>query len=263
MLKHALLKQTLLKIQGVFSYSLYLPFLPLLPVIFRQGKTVKTNTIRLPEADGPRHYKAAEHAAITPKNTLLHLGESTVAGVGVVEFQHGLTANITRILNQGAENPWSWQAMGYNGAPISELNKQLAAGELHGEPNLVLLTMGVNDTTAFTRRKIWRTELKRCINELEQRRFEQRPLNKPTPLKVCFTQVPPMHLFPALPFPLNLFLGLRAWQLDNSLQQLCLQQGWSHLKIEMPLQPEWMAVDGYHPNAEGYQRWAEKVTDLL
>ncbi len=264
--KLSVVKLVILKIQGGLSYSLYVPLLPLLPIILRQGKSVKANTLRLPEASGPRDSEVTNQAsslnstATLNKKSLLHVGESTVAGVGVVEFQQGLTAHVIRYLT-APDSPWAWQAMGQNGATIAELNKQLKTEVLKNDPSVILLTMGVNDTTAMTRRGSWVKNLKHCIDTIEQRRLNVE--SEGAPVNVCFTQVPPMHLFPALPFPLNLFLGLRAWQLDNSLRQLCVQQDWTHLKIEMPLEKEWMATDGYHPNAEGYKRWAEKIAALL
>lgn len=255
-----MIKHTILKLQGVLSYFLYVPLFPLLPVIFRQGKSVKANTLRLPEADGLRHSvvqnSVAENSdAVIRHRSLLHIGESTVAGVGVKSFEEGLTANIIRDLNSGSQQAWLWQAIGKNGAVAIDLSKHIAETELHRAPDVILLTMGVNDTTSFTTASVWQKSLVGCIENITSA-FNSTP-------KVCVTQVPPMHLFPALPFPLNVFLGLRAWQLDNRLRQVCLLEGWSHLTIEMPLQKEWMAEDGYHPNAEGYKLWAEKISALL
>ena len=247
------LKRSLLLIQGVLSYSLYVFLLPLLPVILRQGKSVKANTIRLPEANGLRYHIAQHRDASMPTHALLHIGESTVAGVGVDEFHQGLTANIMRNLNH--EMDYSWQAIGQNGAVIRDINDHLKAAKLRCVPDSILLTMGVNDTTSLTSRNAWQVGISQCIEMISAQADH--------PVKVCFTQVPPMHLFPALPFPLNKFLGLRAWQLDNALQQLCLTRGWTHLKIDMPLESQWMAEDGYHPNEIGYKKWAEEIAPRI
>lgn len=240
-----------IKLRGVISYSLYLPLLPLLPVILKQGKTVKANTLRLGEAAGPRHHQTNHFNSIS----LLHIGESTVAGVGVDHFQQSLTACIAQQFD------CSWQALGCNGAAIADINQLMPKAEFK-PADLILVTMGVNDTTSLTRRKTWLAELVTCIEHVSARALSSKS-TLGTQAEVCFTQVPPMHLFPALPFPLNCFLGLRAWQLDLSLRQLCLRKGWYHLKIDMPLKQQWMAIDGYHPNAEGYQQWAQKIAPLL
>lgn len=233
-------KRWALKVQGILSYCLYLPFIPLLPVILLQGKSVKTHTLRLPEAKGQRY------SITSGSPSFLHIGESTVAGVGVENFQQGLSANLERELKQ----PWSWQAFGHNGAAISNINNALIDLELCIRPDLLLITMGVNDTTSLTPLKAWQRSITECVQHIS---------DTSSSLTVCFTQVPPMHAFPALPFPLNRFLGLRAWQLNNALQQLCIKEGWQHLQIEMPLEKQWMAIDGYHPNAEGYQKWAQAI----
>ncbi len=241
-----LLKLLVLKIQGVASYALYLPLLFLLPVILRQGKSVKANTLRLPEAQGVRHDTQS-----MATRSLLHVGESTVAGVGIDDIKQGLTANIARALKDDC----AWQAFGHNGATMADINHRLEYFNVECAADTILITMGVNDTTALTSVASWQQELSACACQVLA-------ITK-SPAELYFTQVPPMHLFPALPFPLNYFLGLRAWQLDNALQQVCVAEGWTHLKIDMPLKQKWMAVDGYHPNTIGYQKWAAAVAEHL
>lgn len=242
-------KSGILKIQVIASYCLYLPLIPLLPVILRQGRRVKADTIRLPEANGLRQ------SIIKNTSAFLHIGESTVAGVGVEDFQHGLSACL------GSELKYSWQAFGKNGALISDINNELANLELSIHPDFLLITMGVNDTTSLTSLSSWQRSMIDCVEQIS---FITDNVNRvKSPMAVCFSQVPPMHLFPALPFPLNKFLGLRAWQLNNALKQLCLKENWQHLQIEMPLEKQWMAIDGYHPNKEGYQKWANAISTTL
>lgn len=241
-----MLKLIFLKIQGIASYALYLPLLLLLPVILRQGKSVKANTLRLPEAKGTRHGLQANAV-----HSLLHIGESTVAGVGIDNIQQGLTANIAGALKE----PYSWQALAQNGATMADINLKIKQSDLASTVDIVLITMGVNDTTALTSIASWRHELSVCVGQVLA-------ITK-HPADIYFTQVPPMHLFPALPFPLSAFLGLRAWQLDNALQQECVTHAWTHLRIDMPLEQKWMAVDGYHPNNIGYKKWAAAVAEQL
>lgn len=251
-----MLKTLALKVRGIVSYSLYLPLLPLMPIILMQGKRVKANTLRLPEAKGIRYSLVNQNYNQNLDNSsdqksLLHIGESTVAGVGVESIEQGFTSNIAQVL------PWgcSWQALGHNGASIADINCELKEFDLKVAADIVLVTMGVNDTTSLTSIKSWQQGLAQCIDQALE------AVDKPA--NVYFTQVPPMHCFPALPFPLNRFLGLRAWQLDNALKQLCLLQRWTHLKTDMPLEKEWMARDGYHPNDIGYQKWAQAVAKYL
>ena len=235
----------------LLSYCGYLLLAPFLPLIIWQGKNTKKTALRLPEAEGPRYGQSTEMP--DPAINILHLGESTVAGVGVKHSEQGFTANISKTLTETSlAHQWQYIAQtGINTFELIELlNKET---EIHGCSHLII-TMGVNDTTGFSRRHHWREYLKTLVNKVLQ-------LNPA--VQVFFTQVPPMQRFPALAKPLNLFLGLRAWQLNQELKLLCSENGWQFISIDIPLQPEWMAVDGYHPNAAGYQLWGEGVAKQL
>ena len=222
----------------------YLALLPLFPLIVWQGKQVKRNTVRLPEAGGER--RLGKPGGIE----LLHLGESTVAGVGVPQIAQGLTGQLIHNLNKG-EADYIARVVGKNGATITELNDWAGA---FPEPDILLITMGVNDTTAFTPLKIWQSQLKTSIDKFSGENTE-----------VLFTSVPAMHQFPALPKPLSWLLGLRSGQLNLSLKRLCEQNGWQLIHADLPINPQWMAEDGYHPNEQGYAQWAgliaEKISD--
>ena len=243
----------------LLSYALYLPLLPLLPLIIRQAKTVKRDTLRLPEATGLRHSEEPKLQQPQPSLLLRHLGESTVAGVGIRIINNGLTACIARALaneHQGVH----WQALAQSGiraADLAEMSKnhQQQQTPPSNQHAVLLITLGVNDTTGLTSSQQWRQQLQQII------RYESSHLPRNTP--VVFTQIPPMQNFPALPTPLNRFLGLRAWQLDKHIQGLCKKNGWHHVPIALPLQAQWMAEDGYHPNAEGYVRWGEGIAEKI
>jgi len=234
-----------LRLQLILSYLLYLPLLPLLPLIIHQGKTVRRTTLRLPEAGGKRECITQPTAP-----ALLHIGESTVAGVGVSDFRDGLTASLFRELNTHGSGLINWQAIAMNGATAVQLCRLL-----QNKPPLMagitVITLGVNDTTAFTPLKRWGSDLEQLAQRL------------PPATRVLFTQVPDMRQFPALPVPLNLLLGLRARQLDLALQCLCHQHGWHHLPADMKVPAQMMAPDGYHPNAAGYRYWAEHLAATI
>lgn len=217
---------------------------PLLPLILWQGKQVRRNTVRLPEAMGEPHFPATDDNALS----LLHLGESTVAGVGVRDIRDGLTANIINSLQRDGVAARAW-AQGLNGATVAEINT-LAPTIIH--PDILLVTLGVNDTVRMTSDKDWRQQLELCVA-----RFAGPNTH------VCFTQVPDMARFPALPAPLNRFLGLKSQQLHQALKSLCHQRSWSLFEVDLPIAGAWMAIDGYHPNAQGYKHWGQAIARQL
>src|SRR5690606_13489972 len=105
-----------------------------------------------------------------------------------------------------------WQAIAQSGIRAAQLNELIAeedkaAEQAPHQKALLLITLGVNDTTGLTPAHQWRRQLSRLI--------QHEKTHLPAETQVIFTQVPPMQDFPALPAPLNRFLGLRAWQLDK------------------------------------------------
>ena len=239
----------MLNVRLLLSYLGYLPLLPLMPLIIAQGRRVRRDTVRLPEAAGARQSISDPRAP-----ALLHLGESTVAGVGAEDFSQAFTAALFRELQPGTRLS-NWAAIGRNGVTAAGLLSELQNAEaVPHHTGVIVITLGVNDTTAFTTLSAWRNNLRQLVRHLPQP-SQQRPL--------FFTQVPDMSGFPALPLPLNLFLGLRSRQLDMALQQLCREQQWHHVALTMKVPPQLMADDGYHPNQRGYQAWASSLAATM
>ena len=69
--------------------------LPLLPVMYFQGKRIKASVPNLPEAKGTAGIAVAnsEHSM-----NLLTIGESTIAGVGVETHEEGFTGTLAKEL---------------------------------------------------------------------------------------------------------------------------------------------------------------------
>ncbi len=227
--------------------SICLALLLLIGSVIYQGKQVKKYAIRLPEAKGPRFGQA--HG----KYSLLHIGESTVAGVGVDEISQGLTAQVIQFLNK--ENLISqWQIIGINGAKVKDAvdldEKRSATNSIanSNKTDILLITFGVNDTTQFTNKKQWLTGIKAVVEQYAG-----------TQTQVFFTSVPPMNKFPLLPIPLRWLLAMKAKSLDGYLAQVCHENGWHHIKLAADFSDNLMAIDGYHPNASGYKLWGEGI----
>ena len=219
-------------------------FILVSPLLIIQVCYVKRYTLRLPVAN-----TEDIHNQQKADLQLLHLGESTVAGVGVTHIKQGLTHTIGEQLEQETGLIINRQVVAENGATLSMLN---TLKPQQPKPDILLITLGVNDTSKLTSRRQWREQLQLCCDTFA---------NEAT--QVYFTQVPNMALFPALPFPLSYFLGLRSKVLDSDLQQLCAKSNWHYVSTSLPIKPDWMAQDGYHPNAMGYQIWAEEIAKAM
>ncbi|GAA5316448.1 MAG: SGNH/GDSL hydrolase family protein [Candidatus Pelagadaptatus aseana] len=222
-------------------WFLLLP-LCLLVLLAAQAVYTRKTAIRLPEAEGVRLNLNGGTQA------LLHVGESTVAGVGVPNIQQGLTANIISGLNASGGH-WDWQVLGSNGARIGDVQDW---SDPIVSPDVLVITFGVNDATKLTPIQRWRDNFQTCVDKFAGDNTQ-----------VLCTGVPPLNQFPLLPFPLNRVLGWRSKKLDRALVELCQSKGWTHLDLQFETIGHLMAEDGYHPNAEGYQAWGDEIAQRI
>ncbi|MCR9189420.1 MAG: SGNH/GDSL hydrolase family protein [Alteromonadaceae bacterium] len=219
----------------------------LFPVLLYQGKQARRTTPRLPEADGS---PCGQYGEGTPGRRVLVIGESTAAGVGVETHDQGLASQLAREIHERTGQTIAWHTFGVNGIRLGALIHKLETAELP-EADVVLLSMGVNDTTGFTPRFRFRRQL-RALRELLAPRYSG---------PILLLSVPPMHLFTALPSPLRYVMGWRARQLDNLYIQLARQlpEDFRYVNYPVVTDPELLARDGYHPGQKGYRYIAEAL----
>ncbi|KPQ28376.1 MAG: GDSL-like lipase/acylhydrolase family protein [Marinobacter excellens HL-55] len=221
------------------------------PILLYQGKRTRKNTPRLPEAQGSC---SGQYGGGEPSLRLLVLGESTAAGVGVSSHEQGLASQLALQLHERNGQTIVWHTFGVNGTRLGQLNQTLASVELP-RADLVLLSMGVNDTTGFTPRYQFREQLLALRAALTHR--------YPRPL--CLLSVPPMQRFTALPAPLRHIMGWRAQQLNRIYEQLARLQpsDFSYLSYPALTDTSLLASDGYHPGESGYRAIAEALAESI
>jgi len=221
------------------------PYALFLATLLAQGPWVSLRTIRLPPAQGPRQGGHGEGPALN----VLALGDSIVAGVGVTSTSLALPARFAQALAPLLSRHVQWHALGLNGQRSRGLVESLtAAGALAPTPDLVLISNGINDVTRPGRPALVLAQLKDALNAVQQ----QFPASV-----IMQLGLPPLGRFPALPSPLRQLLGGRAAAIDAALGDwVRTREGIYHLPFDEPANPEDFAQDGYHPNADGVQRWA-------
>lgn len=223
----------------------------LFPVLLYQGKRARRTTPRLPEAGGAPCGQYGEGA---PARRVLVIGESTAAGVGVETHDQGLASQLAREIHGRTGQTIAWHTFGVNGIRLGALVRKLETTELP-EADVVLLSMGVNDTTGFTPRFHFRRQL-RALRQLLAPRYSG---------PILLLSVPPMHRFTALPSPLRYVMGWRAMQLDKIYQQLARDAAadFGHLNYPTVTDPDLLASDGYHPSPKGYAFIADAIASSI
>ena len=217
-------------------------------VLLAQGIYVRQVTPRLPEAEGPR----AGLLGSGPPMRLLIVGDSAAAGVGAIIQDDALAGQLSARLAE--HHRLDWQCWAKNGRRARNILALLARNA--AEPfEIVLTSIGVNDVTGLTSKRKW-LEQHRLIWQMLQEKYSAK--------RIIVTGLPPMHLFSALPQPLRWVLGQRAKQFNRALALAATQHpGCIFLDIDFPIQPEYLATDGFHPSRLAYMHWAEQATAVI
>jgi len=218
------------------------------PVFFMQGLYTKRVAKRLPDAQPP---SSGVYGQDTGSVQVLGFGDSVIAGTGLENLSESLTAQLARELYLKNGQPVKWRACGQNGDKLKDLlvrTDQLP--EI--QPDLVVISVGVNDVTRLTKILDWRRDLHALTEKLRS-------------FSVClvFIALPPMECFPVLPFPLRWFLGLRASMLDYWLKRETDLYS-DVFYVDYGNHPVWldMAGDGYHPSEFACKKLAAKIARI-
>lgn len=264
----------------VASLNLSKKDLLLAPIYLYQGLKVKRDTVRLPEPEGERFGRvqlqsSTDTAANTYKQSLhlMIVGDSAAAGVGTLTQQEALAGKLIPALQQQQvihsqfdELVWSLQATtGHTSFDI--LRRLYVLPTPNEEVDIMVMSVGVNDTTSNVSTTKWRQQIEQII-AIAQRKFGAR--------KLIFSSLPPMAQMPALPAPLNGFIGAKATALDEVLQEVCqTHHGVHYMAADFATMAEihskgnpidsaaMFASDGFHPSSITYGFWAQQLAALI
>lgn len=259
----------------------------LVPIYLYQAHKVKRDTVRLPEPTGRRqgHIQLNTQLNTTdkisganqnqPTLTLMIVGDSAAAGVGSLTQTDALAGKLIPALQQQSVihttfGALSWSLQATTGHTSFDILRRLYVLPIPDAPvKVMVLSVGVNDTTANVSTAQWQQQLKEIIR-IAKRKFGVQTL--------IFSSLPPMAQMPALPTPLNNFMGAKSTKMDKALQQVCVAYHGDGVHY-MAADFERMAVahgngksvdsavmfasDGFHPSPITYGYWAQQLSALI
>ena len=210
------------------------------PLLVAQALSTRARTPRLPEAAGEREGEVGRG----PLLRLLMLGDSSAAGVGVAEQSQALAGYLPRALARQANVRVQWRLVARSGLTSAMCLEQLASiAPFAAEVAVVVL--GVNDVVDQVPSHL--AIAARCS-------IANRLRNGHGVAHVVFAPLPPMRHFPALPQPLRWVAGQDAKRHDDAVAAWARTRGdVSHVPIDLPLNSELMAGDGFHPGEPVYR----------
>ncbi len=218
------------------------------PVMLIQGWWVRRNTPVLPE---PVIHKKGQ-VGTGPPFRLLLVGDSSAAGVGAPCAEQSLLGELLALLRK--DHQVTYHMLAETGKTTAEILMDLV-DEPAEHHDLVVTALGVNDVTSQVPLNKWSEQQKALINTIN---------SKFSPNQLIMSGLPPVREFPALPWPLNAYMGAYADQLNKMLVQITTaHEGVEFLSLRGYPDEAKAATDGFHPGPTVYRLWAQNIVAAI
>jgi len=218
-----------------------------LPVYVWQGLGVRRRTGRMAPPPNAGTY---EHAGRGTGLSVLVIGDSSAAGVGVEAIEDCFAGQFPRLLAQETGRPVAARIAGMNSATSGQIRDFVVP---HVEPrdfDYIALNIGTNDAKNFHSGRRFKRDFGTLIYALRAR-FPA--------ATIIWSGVLDMERVPALPSPLNRILGIRSRLIDDIGRTLCRERGALAPESEWRIVPENFSADGFHASEAGYREWAHNM----
>ena len=237
--------------------------LPIVPILYIQGKQVRSKVPDLPEATGMEG--VSEEGANGPFNVLL-IGESTMAGVGVMTNEEGFAGSLARSLHSNLDKTIYWNVYAKSGYAAQRILEEILPTITTDQADLIVLGMGANDTLEINAPYTWGKYVREILYTLRTQ-FPNTP--------VAFAIMPPVNDFEALTPLLQVTLGNLSLLLKEELELIVTEfpnvyfdnrllaiESW--IKDKDPTKPmPSLFSDGVHPSKYSYHIWADHFAEFL
>lgn len=225
-----------------------------LPAALCSGLWLKWRAPRFGEASGARAGRIdLENNASAPLR-LLALGDSVIAGVGIRDLRDAMAVQCAHALAKRLQRSVHWQLQGENGARAAQI-RQSCPDLREFAPEIILISVGVNNVTSMQSPARWQAELGALIQHLHQQAPKARQI---------YLGVPPMAQFPLLSGALQRVMGERATCFDALMRQMLLALPYAmHVPVSLPPEENGFADDGYHPSSQSCRIFAGQLAETF
>jgi len=233
----------------------------LLPVLYFQGKKIRSSVPKLPEASGTEGECIIKPAS---KNqvTLLTIGESTIAGIGVKTHEEGFTGSLAKELAMLMEINVKWKVYAKSGYTARSVCDLIIPTVSEPAADIIVIGLGGNDAFTLNSPWRWRKHIEQLIHDI-RRKFPQSA--------IVFCNMPPVKEFPALTQITKFVIGNLVEILGEELDELIQDHENVFYLNDIITLKDWMYKqgirtevhdffsDGIHPSLLAYQTWAQDV----
>ena len=238
--------------------------LPLLPLLYFQGKNIRKKVPKLPEAKEPKGYV---NGGFNKTLNILSIGESTIAGVGVNHHKDGFTGALATTLSKELESNINWRVYARSGYTVKQVCKKIIPKIEENDTDIIVIGMGGNDAFTLNSPKKWVTDTNNLI-ELLQNKFPK--------AKIFFTNMPPIKEFPAFTKSIKFVIGnlveILGIELNNIIankenvyynDEIVTLKNWSKRHSLPSNNSKIYFSDGVHPSKLTYHVWGEEMAGFI
>ncbi|MFD0798168.1 SGNH/GDSL hydrolase family protein [Maribacter chungangensis] len=246
------------------KYSLgVLISVPLLPILYVQGKKIKSTVPKLPEAKGNQgSYSVSSERTLS----IITIGESTIAGVGVQTHEEGFTGTLAKELATALKSNINWKVHAKSGYTAKRLNDHIIPDITENPVDLIVIGIGGNDAFELSTPKKWSEDVRELIKNLRLK-FENVP--------ILFINMPPIKEFPAFTSLIRFTIGNLVDILGKELVKIVadfenvycyarvVRSNYFIERYKLNITPADFFSDGVHPSKITYQIWAKDVATYI
>ncbi len=237
--------------------------IPLLPLMYLQGKKIKKSVPRLPEAEDVKGFSQVSSKKVL---RMLSIGESTIAGVGVKTHQEGFTGSLANELATELKTNIDWKVYAKSGYTAKKVTENIIDHIKEKSIDLIVIGLGGNDAFELNTPKKWNRDVRALIRTIRQK-FNDVP--------IVFTNMPPIKDFPAFTSLMKFTIGNLVNILGEELNKIVkdFEQVYYYPlessckdyieRFNLKIEPSDFFIDGVHPSKMTYQIWAKDISKFI
>lgn len=239
---------------------------PLLPLLYWQGKRIRQSVPVLPEAKNPEGLVVKDKSS-NKVFRIVCLGESTMAGVGVKTHEEGFAGSLAKEVSDLLNMNVSWHVHARSGYTVELIKDRLVTGISEKRPDIIFIGIGGNDAFTLNRPRRWAKEVLGLIELLHQH-FPDTYL--------VFCNMPPIKEFPAFSKLIKFVIGNLVEILGNELDKITQSYDYAFYSSEIISLKKWKKYmegnnmqedrffsDGVHPSKLTYTLWAKDLCEKM
>ena len=237
---------------------------PLLPLLYFEGKKIRKKTPTLPEAKEPVGYI---NNNLDKTINILTIGESTIAGVGVKYHKNGFTSSLANTLSTKFKSNVNWHVYAKSGFTLKQVCDKIIPKITETSADIIVIGMGGNDAFTLNSPKKWVTSVEKSI-KLLQDKFPDTP--------IFFTNMPPIKEFPPFTKSIKFVIGNLVEILGKRLNTAIINKENVFYNDEIITLKQWSKKhnldysnsktyfsDGVHPSELTYKLWGKEMATFI